>query len=255
MDPTRHLGRVALVTGSGSGIGRATIERLIEEGATVVASDHNAARLEKLRHEVPAGPGTFTPALADVSKDEDCRRAVATALDTHGRIDLLANVAGINDWFLPVHELDDATWEHVLAVNLNGPMYFCRAALPSMMARRSGSIVNIASVGGLVGGASGAAYTASKHGLVGLTRSIAWAYRTEGVRCNAICPGGVETNIGTTSIPRSRWGMERLSSIHALAGRTAKPDEIAALISWLACEEASNVNGAIIPADNGWTAG
>jgi len=124
-----------------------------------------------------------------------------------------------------------------------------------MMERKSGCIVNVASIGGFKGGAAGVAYTASKHAIIGYTRNVAWTYQAEGIRCNAVCPGSVETNIGVTAAPRAEWDLARLTKIHATAGRTAKPDEVAALISWLASAEASNVNGAIITADNGWSAG
>jgi NAD(P)-dependent dehydrogenase (short-subunit alcohol dehydrogenase family) len=133
-------------------------------------------------------------------------------------------------------------------------MMTCRAVVPGMMAREYGAIVNVSSVGGLGGGASGFAYTTSKHAVIGMTRSIAWTYRAAGLRCNAVCPGGVVTNIGTTSVPRDEWGFAQLKPNHALAGRMAQPDEIAALISWLASDEASNVSGAIVTADNGWKA-
>jgi len=134
-------------------------------------------------------------------------------------------------------------------------MMLTRAVLPGMMERGRGAIVNIASVGGLKGGISGVAYGVSKHGVIGLTRSTAWTYRNAGIRCNAVCPGGVETNIGATSAPRSPWAFEQYQPVLATAGRMANPDEIAALVSWLASDEASNVSGAIITADNGWTAG
>jgi NAD(P)-dependent dehydrogenase (short-subunit alcohol dehydrogenase family) len=116
-------------------------------------------------------------------------------------------------------------------------------------------IVNVASVAGLRGGGAGIAYTTSKHALVGMTRSIAWTYRGDGIRCNAICPGGIQTNIGTTAMPRSQWGYQRLEKSLALAERVADPDEIAALLSWLGSGEAANVNGAVVTADGGWTAG
>ncbi len=123
-----------------------------------------------------------------------------------------------------------------------------------MMERRSGAIVNIASIAGTGGAASGLAYTASKHAVVGITRSIAWTYRPDGIRCNAVCPGAVRTNIVARTDPRSELGLERLRGFHALAGRTADADEIAALVSWLGSAEASNLNGAVVTADNGWTA-
>jgi NAD(P)-dependent dehydrogenase (short-subunit alcohol dehydrogenase family) len=254
MDEKRHEGRVAVVTGGGSGIGRATVLRLALEGARVVACDVDEAGLKETAAALNAAGREATTLTADVTRPADVDRVIDAALGAGGRVDLLANVAGIMDWFLPAHEVDDATWEKVLAVNVTGPMMLCRKALPSMMERKSGSIVNIASVGGLGGGAAGVAYTVSKHAVIGLTQSIAWVYRAEGIRCNAICPGGVSTNIGRTATPRSQWGFDKLTPNLSLAGRMAEPDEIAALISWLASEEASNVNGAVITADGGWTA-
>jgi NAD(P)-dependent dehydrogenase (short-subunit alcohol dehydrogenase family) len=254
MDEKRHSGRIAVVTGGGSGIGRATVLRLASEGAAVFACDIDEAGLKETADAVSSDGGRATIVVADVTRQEDVDRVVEAALAAGGRLDLLANVAGIMDWFLPAHEVDDETWQKVMAVNVTGPMMLCRKVLPAMMERKSGAIVNIASVGGLGGGAAGVAYTVSKHAIIGLTSSIAWVYRAEGIRCNAICPGGVATNIGRTAAPRSRWGMEKLAPYQALAGGLAQPDEIAALISWLASDEASNVNGAVITADGGWTA-
>lgn len=255
VDSTRHTDQVALVTGAGSGIGRATALRLAGEGATVVGCDVNAEGLDGTLAAIRAAGHEADMLSADVTQQADVDRVVDATIANHGRVDLLANVAGIMDWFLPAHEVDDKTWRHVMAVNVDGPMMLCRKVLPGMMERKSGAIVNIASIGGLGGGAAGVAYTVSKHALIGLTHSIAWVYQTEGIRCNAICPGGVETNIGTTAVPRSEWGMARLAKIHALGERMAQPDEIASLPSWLASDEASNVNGAVVTADGGWTAG
>ncbi|MCC6618812.1 MAG: SDR family NAD(P)-dependent oxidoreductase [Chloroflexi bacterium] len=255
MDETRHAGRVAIVTGAGYGIGRATASRLAREGAVVIGCDVSDEGIASAREEFEAAGLSVALEQADVTDQVAVDRLVQGVLERHGRIDILANVAGIMDWFLPAHEVDDATWNRVLDVNLAGPMRLTRAALPSMMEQKSGSIVNVGSVGGLRGGAAGAAYTASKHALVGYTRSVAWTYHADGVRCNVVCPGGVETNIGTTAQPRSQWGMAQLGPIHASATGMAKPDEIATLISWLASGEASNVNGAVVVADGGWSAG
>lgn len=251
IDPNRHEGKVAIVTGAGSGIGRATALRLVGEGATVIASDVNEAGLRQLAAE--AGD-RIEPIAGDLTQQPAVDAVVAQA-NTHGRIDIVANVAGIMDGFVPVHELEDALWRRVLSVNLDAPMMLTRAVVPGMMERGGGAIVNVASVGGLKGGISGVAYAVSKHGVIGLTRSTAWTYRNAGIRCNAVCPGGVETNIGATSAPHSPWAFEQYQPALATAGRMADPDEIAALISWLASEEASNVSGAIVTADNGWTAG
>jgi NAD(P)-dependent dehydrogenase (short-subunit alcohol dehydrogenase family) len=254
MDADRHRDRVTIITGAGSGIGLATALRMAKEGALVVGCDVNQAGLDACLEQVRAAGKDAVMVLADVTRRDAVDRVVDEALARHGRIDVLANVAGIMDGFLPAHEVDDETWQRVMAVNVAGPMMLCRRVLPAMMERKSGSIINIASVGGLGGGAAGFAYTASKHALVGMTRSIAWAYRGEGIRCNAVCPGGVATNIGVTAAPRSAWGMDKATPFISLMPRVAQPDEIAALISWLASDEASNVNGAIVTADGGWTA-
>lgn len=255
MDTTRHRGKVAIITGAGSGIGAATAVRMAAEGATVVGVDVNAEGLEKVRAQIEEAGGEVTIVTADITDQEAVDRVVQTTLERYGRIDVLANIAGIMDWFLPAHELDDETWRRVMAVNVNGPMLLMRATLPVMMRQKAGAIVNVGSVGGLRGAAAGFAYTTSKHALVGMTKSVAWAYRDEGIRANLVAPGGVETGIGSTSVPRSEWGMSQLAPIHASSTRMAQPDEIATLVSWLASDEASNVNGAVITADGGWTAG
>ena len=255
MNDQRHQGRVAVVTGAGSGIGRAVTARLAAEGAAVVGCDVNEAGLEATLEAVRDGGNDATVVAADVTRQDQVDRLVDGAVERHGQVDLLANVAGIMDWFLPAHEVDDETWNRVMAVNVNGPMMLCRKVLPGMLERGSGTIVNMASVAGLRGGGAGIAYTASKHALIGITRSIAWTYRGDGIRCNAVCPGGVLTNIGATAAPRSRWAFERLGRSLALAERAADPDEIAAVLSWLGSDEAANVNGAVLTADGGWTAG
>jgi NAD(P)-dependent dehydrogenase (short-subunit alcohol dehydrogenase family) len=149
--------------------------------------------------------------------------------------------------------LDDATWDRVLAVNLTGPMRLCRAVLPLMIARGRGSIVNVSSIGGLTGAVAGSAYVSSKHGVVGLTRSIANLYAEDGIRANAVCPGGVQTNIGRSAAPKVPWAYQRLERSFGRVTRTATPAEVATLICWLGSDEAVNVNGAVVTSDGGWT--
>jgi NAD(P)-dependent dehydrogenase (short-subunit alcohol dehydrogenase family) len=160
------------------------------------------------------------------------------------------------DHFLPVTEYDDATFERVMAVNVGGPFRTCRAVLPSMIEAGGGAIVNIASIAGMIGSAAGATYTASKHAVVGLTRHISYYYAEQGIRCNAVAPGAVSTNIITSSMPpqAAQWAFDRAQVAMARSTGVAEPDQIASLVSWLGCDEASNVNGAIVPADRGWTA-
>ncbi|MFY1649581.1 SDR family oxidoreductase [Solwaraspora sp. WMMB762] len=252
MTEQRYAGKVALVTGAGSGIGRAVALRLAAEGATVVGCDVDTDGLDGTGKLLAAAGHAADLVTADVTVQADIDELVTRL--PGDRIDLLANVAGVMDFFLPVTELDDATWDRVLAVNLTGPMRLTRAVLPLMKVAGKGAIVNIASIGGLTGSVAGSAYVASKHGLIGLTRSTAFLYGADGIRTNAVCPGGVETNIGRSAQPKVEWAYERLSkSFAGHVTRTAAPDEIATLVAWLGSDEAVNVNGAVITSDGGWT--
>ena len=248
---SRHEGRVALVTGAASGIGRATVIRMAAEGAKVLACDVVEQGLEETK--AAAGGGIETMPV-DVTRAEDVERVVGRTLEAFGRIDVLANVAGIIDNFLAVHEMDDATWEKVMAVNVDGPMRLCRAVLPHLMEQGSGAIVNVCSQASIRGGTAGFAYTTSKHALLGQTRSIAWLYANDGIRCNAVLPGGVETNIASTLTAPSNWTLERIGPVIGMT-KVAPADHIATVISWLACDEAANVNGAVVTSDGGWSAG
>jgi NAD(P)-dependent dehydrogenase (short-subunit alcohol dehydrogenase family) len=244
----RSAGRTAIVTGAGSGIGRATALRLAREGARVIASDLSAERLDELVAEHP--DLDVVPVAGDVS-DQGHVDAVVAACD--GRVDVLVNNAGIMDGFLPPAEVDDATWEHVLAVNLTAPLRTIRAVLPLMLAARSGSIVNVSSEASLRGSASGVAYAASKHGVNGLTKSTAVFYNGQGIRCNAVAPGPVATRIGGDF--RSAYAGEVLGPImHTTVPAVAQPEALAATICWLASDDAANVNGAVLPSDGGWSA-
>jgi NAD(P)-dependent dehydrogenase (short-subunit alcohol dehydrogenase family) len=249
VDTTRHAATVALVTGAASGIGRATALRLAGEGALVVATDGNVARLAELDVE-NAG---ITAVAGDLLDGAFITELVAAA-EAVGPVGILANVAGIMDHFIPVTELDDELWHKVLGVNVTAPMQLCRAIIPLMAGRGGGAIVNVSSVAGLGGSGAGAAYVSSKHAVIGLTKNIAFTYGPQGIRCNVVCPGDTETNIGDTAAPTSDWAFDRQLASIALSPRKAKPDEIAAAISWLASNEASNVNGIAMSVDGGWKA-
>jgi NAD(P)-dependent dehydrogenase (short-subunit alcohol dehydrogenase family) len=255
MDRNRHDGRVVIVTGAGSGIGRATAVRLAREGGLVVGCDLTAAIVSETADEIAAHGGVSTMTVADVTRQSDIDELVRLTVDTYGRVDAVANVAGVMDWFLPAHEVDDDTWTRVMAVNVEGPMRLTRAVLPGMIERGNGSVVNIASEAGLRGAAGGFAYTTAKHAVLGQTRSVAWTYREAGVRCNAVCPGAVATNLGTSAQPRSEWGVDRLKPVLRLRGPSVDPDQLAATVSWLTSDEATNISGAILAADGGWLAG
>ncbi len=251
MDTSRHAGKTAIVTGAGSGIGRATAIRLAAEGANVIACDVSADGLAATRDQVMTSGGAIETIRADVTSQADVERLITAA---NGSIDILANVAGIMDHFLPLGEVDDETWDRVLAVNITGVMRLTRAALPVMQAAGGGSIVTVASEASLGAGAAGVAYTTSKHGVVGLVRHVAFFYGPSGIRSNAVLPGAVDTGIGATAAPRTDWAMELAQKKMATMGPVADPDQIATVISWLASDEASNVNGAVVTSDGGWSA-
>jgi NAD(P)-dependent dehydrogenase (short-subunit alcohol dehydrogenase family) len=248
--------KVAVITGAGSGMGLAMAQLFAAEGARIVAGDWNAERLDKAVADIQAEGGTILGAQGNIAEQATAEGLVDLAVSTHGRIDVLVNNAGVMDYMQGVGELADEVWRRVLGINLDGPMFAMRRAVPRMVADGGGSIVNIASTAGIEGGAAGAAYTASKHALVGLTRNTAWMYAKQGIRCNAICPGGTQTNIAE-SMPQDRLdpaGAARAGAYAGLIPAYLEPHDIATLALFLASDESRYVNGAIIPADAGWTA-
>jgi NAD(P)-dependent dehydrogenase (short-subunit alcohol dehydrogenase family) len=249
-------GKVVVITGAGSGMGRSMANLFAGHGAKVVAGDWHAASLDEVVAEVRAAGGEITGVQGNVAVKEDCERLIDSAVATYGGVDVLCNNAGVMDLFQGVAELEDAVWERVMGINVDGPMFLTRKAVPLMIARGGGAIVNTASAAGIGGGAAGAAYTVSKHGLVGLTRSTAYRYALDGIRCNAMACGGVETNIMQSIDPTKMdgAGAARYGAYQALIPAMLKPAEIANLALFLASDEAKHINGAIIPIDAGWTA-
>ncbi|MFR9727925.1 SDR family NAD(P)-dependent oxidoreductase [Saccharopolyspora sp. MS10] len=244
--PGRFTGRTAVVTGAGSGIGRATASRVAREGGRVIAADVVEQRLDELvtalaGHEV-------VPVRADITSERDVAALVRAA---DGRVDALANVAGITDSAAPLHEVDDATWQRIFDVNVHGMFRLSRAVLPLMLDARRGSIVNVASEAALRGSTSGTAYTASKHAVVGITRSAAFMYATSGIRVNAVAPGGVAT--GIEGAMTSEFGRERIRPTLAALPEVAEPEHLAASISFLLSDDAVNINGVVLPSDGGWS--
>jgi NAD(P)-dependent dehydrogenase (short-subunit alcohol dehydrogenase family) len=244
----RFAGKTIVVTGAGSGIGRATAIRLAGEGGRVIATDVVAERLDALRADLP--DADLETVVGDVSQAETIQQIVAAAGD---RIDSLANVAGIMDRFLPPSEVDDATWERVFSVNVTAPMRLTRAVLPLMVAAGSGTIVNVASEAALRGSTAGAAYTSSKHAIAGFTKSIAFFHGPQGIRANAVAPGAVETNIEAPM--GSEYAASRIGPVvQAIVPAAAQPEQLAAAITWLLSDDSSNVNGVVLPSGGGWSA-
>lgn len=243
----RFAEHTVIVTGAGGGIGRATASRIAREGGRVVAVDINGDGLADL---VAAHPDlAITAVAADITDIDDVNRIVAA---TDGVVTGLANVAGINDDFSPLHETSDATWDRVLRVNLTGTFQLTRAVLPAMLATGRGAVVNVTSEAGLRGNASGNAYTVSKHAVIGLTRSAAFMYGPSGIRVNAVAPGGVATGIPFPE-NMSATGAARLAPFQRAIPTLATAAQLAASITYLLCDDSININGAILPSDGGWS--
>ena len=247
-------GTTAIVTGGASGIGRAICSRFAAEGAAVAVVDIDGPGADATAGAIADAGGRAMAVTTDLREPDDIAAAVARVRDGFGSIDVLVNNAGVMDALRPPLSVSLPQWELAFAVNVTAPFLLCQAVLPGMIASGAGAIVNIASIAGLSGGRAGTAYTASKHALVGLTRSIAFTHVEDGIRCNAICPGGVATGIADRDDPRDPFGAQRYRLAHATKPRHGEPDEIAAVAAFLASEQASFVNGAIVPVDAGWTA-
>lgn len=243
----RFAGKTVVVTGAGSGIGRATASRVAREGGRVIAVDMFEDRLNEFKKSLPEADITIV--AGDITKDESIAAIISTAGE---RIDGLANVAGIMDKMQPIGEADDAMWDKILSVNVLGMVKLTRAALPLMLPTRSGSIVNITSEAGLRGSSAGVAYTASKHAVIGLTKSTAFMYGPQGLRTNAVAPGGVATNISGENT--SELASKRLETQFASMPEIATPEQLAASITFLLSDDGTNINGAILPSDGGWSA-
>jgi NAD(P)-dependent dehydrogenase (short-subunit alcohol dehydrogenase family) len=253
----------AVVTGGGSGIGRAVAELLAEEGARVAVVDLLPDGGKETVSVIASGGGDAIFVQADVSRWADVNRAVTMAVNDLGPLSIMVNAAGILDGYTPADELTAAVWERVIAINLTGTFFGCKRALTDMLERGSGRIINIASVAGLVGSGGGPAYTASKHGVVGLTRQLALDYAGHGITVNAVCPGSVATGLranstrilGADAPPMRGVGADD-AAVRAItpAGRRGTVNEVAGAVRYLASEAAGYVTGHTLVVDGGWTA-
>jgi NAD(P)-dependent dehydrogenase (short-subunit alcohol dehydrogenase family) len=244
-------GTVALVTGGGMGIGEACVTELAGRGARVVVADQDEAQAERVAAAVREAGGSAVGVRADVADEADCAAMVDAALDAYGRLDVAVNNAGIGGRRGPVGDLSLADWRATLAVNLDGAFLSMREELRAMVPQGAGAIVNIGSIQSSVALPDTAAYTASKHGLLGLTRSAAIDYAPAGIRVNCVGPGVIATpSLLAKVTPQQHAELERLHP----SGRLGEPAEIARLVAFLGSPQASNITGAYYVADGGFTA-
>jgi len=247
-------GKVAIVTGASSGIGLSTVHTLLSAGCSVLGVDISDA--PDIQND------KFFFCKVNLLEPDAPKRIMSTYSSVFGgRLDILINVAGILDMNSSVETLRDEDWDRVIAVNLTAPVRLMRSAVKVMKEQKSGSIINVSSKAGVSGAVAGVAYTASKHGLIGATKNTAWLFKDDGIRCNAICPGGVATNIGK-DINRGNWDMGAGAkmkpvidlNVDFMTGEgVLQPDVIADVLLFLASDLSRAVTGAVIPVDKAWS--
>ncbi len=244
-------GKVALVTGASSGIGAATAKIFAREGASVALLDMNVDGGQRIAAEIQSGGGDAMFVQVDVSDEEEVRSAIEQTVNRFGRLDCAFNNAGIGGGPGSLVDSTREVWDRVIAVNLTGVWLCVQQEISQMLENGGGSIVNTASVVGLIGFGAGA-YAASKHGVIGITRSAAKGYGSARIRVNAVCPGVIETPLAAPLIDDPTMS-EMLLLRHAL-GRFGEPREVGEVVAWLCSDAASFVTGVAMPVDAGWTA-
>lgn len=249
-------GKVALVSGAGSGIGAAITEAFAAAGALVVVTDVNEGTARAQAEKLRAGGHAAEAQTLDVASESACNALAQEVLARHGRLDVLVNNAGVGH-VGGLMQTSVAELERLWTVNVRGVFQLTRAFLPGMLQRRAGNVVNIASIGGIVAVRDRLAYTTTKFAVVGFTKALALDHARDGIRCNCICPGRVETPFVTNMIsqyPDPAKARAEMESTQAI-GRMATPKEIAAAALYLASDEAGSVTGSALLVDGGWTAG
>ncbi|MBQ2957969.1 MAG: glucose 1-dehydrogenase [Clostridia bacterium] len=248
-------GKSVVVTGASSGMGKAIVERFVREGANVVAFARRKERLDELAESLKGEAGRVVAFAGDVSKEEAVNGAIDLAVREFGRLDILVNNAGIMDDMSPIGDVKNEKIEQVFSVNVYGPMFAMRKAVQTFLAQGGGgNIINVASLGAMRT-CAGAVYTASKAALVSLTKNTAYMYMPEGIRCNAIAPGGIQTEISTSMGMPNMAGYGRVKNVLATAPAPGTADQIASAALFLASEDSSYVNGDVLLVDGGWAAG
>jgi NAD(P)-dependent dehydrogenase (short-subunit alcohol dehydrogenase family) len=253
----RFENKVAIVTGAAGGIGRAVAVRLARDGAKVLASDLKDAPIDETAAAVEAAGGEVATAAHDVTRWDDWQRVISEATSRFGGVDFLVNNAGIEGQVASIEDGSPEVFDQVMAVNVKGVFLGIKAAIPEMRKRGGGSIVNLASVAGLIGEAVIAPYVASKHAVLGLTKSAAVGYGPEGIRINAVCPSPIETRmmraLETGVAPGNETDVKEAFEQRIPLRRYGTPDEVAAVIAFLCSDDARFVSGSSYTVDGGMT--
>jgi NAD(P)-dependent dehydrogenase (short-subunit alcohol dehydrogenase family) len=247
-------GKIAIVTGAGSGMGEAIVKLFADKGAKVIIADLNEKSIARVIDEIKKHKkGEALGVVTDVSKQPDLENLVNKTIEKFGSVDILINNAGILDNFMTVGDLSLDIWQKVMDVNVKGPTMLSQLVINFWLKnKKPGVIINTASVGGMFGARGGVSYVTSKHAVIGLTKNIASVYREDHIRAVAVAPGGVNTNIGNTLIQPNQKGMQALTQ-YVSAGPNGDPVDVAHVIAFLAGDEAKFVNGTVVTVDGGWT--
>ncbi|MCB1141450.1 MAG: glucose 1-dehydrogenase [Leptospiraceae bacterium] len=248
--------KIALVTGGTSGLGKAIALELAKDGATVVLSGRREKEGNEVVSEIQSKSGSAMFVKADVSKASDVELMVQSILSKYGKLDIAVNNAGTIGKNKLIHQYEESDYDDVINVNLKGVWVCMKYEIPEMLAAKSGVIVNVSSVSGLIGFPYNSLYSASKHGVIGLTKSAALEFGHKGIRINAVCPGGIETDMLDNifqSTGKPSETKENMTKLHSLR-RLASPQEVAKAVVFLCSEDSSFIHGSAIPVDGGWTA-
>lgn len=244
-----------VVTGASSGMGKAIVERFTQEGANIIAIARRKERLDALAESLKDAPGRVIPFAGDISNEQTLNDAIDLAVKEFGRLDVMVNNAGIMDDMSPIGDVKNDMIEKIFNVNVYGPMYAMRKAVQVFLEQGDGgNIINVASLGAMRS-CAGAVYTASKAAVVSLTKNTAYMYMPNGIRCNAIAPGGISTEISNSMGMPNMAGYGRVKNVLATAPAPGAPEQIASAALFLASDESSYVNGDVLLVDGGWAAG
>ncbi len=246
--------KVAIVTGSGAGIGKAIAETYAKEGAKVVIADFNEAALNATVKELSDAGHEAYGVVVNVAKEADVTKMFDETIEKYGKVDIVVNNAGVGDNMQAAANVEDNVWERVMSINVEGVMRITRKAIPLFLENGGGTFVNMASISGLTGGRGGFTYTAAKHAVVGMTKNVASQYGPDNIRCNAIAPGQIETGFSAAMDNIDQFGLKAATRAVNLIPNAGSAQDIANIALFLASDESGYINGVSITADAGWSA-